>query len=124
MTEQTDAAEVAELADGFLASRLSWGTHADRWNDADWQRRFWTEVAQTLLASGWYADTLAAREAAARAEALRGILFRVETACDGYSHLMDEDVPGGVTDLAAYEQGAHDAAEAIRTTARTDGAGS
>jgi hypothetical protein len=27
---------------------------------------------------------------------------------------MDEDVPGGVVDLAAYQEGSHDAAEAIR----------
>jgi hypothetical protein len=46
--------------------------------------------------------------------ALRGATFRAEVACEGYAHLMDEDVPGGVVDLAAYQEGAHDAAEAIR----------
>lgn len=108
MTEQTDAAEV-DVRDTLLAALN------DEYGDQGWDE---------LRSLSRIVRIIAAREAAARAEALRGILFRVETACDGYSHLMDEDVPSDVTDLAAYEQGAHDAAEAIRAIARTDGAGS
>lgn len=49
------------------------------------------------------------------ADMLRGVRFRVETACDGYEHLMDEDVPGGFHhDAASYQSGAADAARAIR----------
>jgi hypothetical protein len=47
--------------------------------------------------------------------AAHGMRFRVEVACDGYSFLMDEDVPSHITDTAAYQDGAHDAAEAIRS---------
>jgi len=47
---------------------------------------------------------------------LTGMRFRVEVACEGYAHLMDEDVPSDVVDLAAYQQGAADAAQAIRDT--------
>lgn len=123
MTEKTDAAEVAELADGFLASRLSWGTHADRWNDADWQRRFWTEVAQTLLASGWYADTLAAREAAARAEALR-------EAADAWTQgawsdvMLPKPTPPAVPVIAYSNRMGDWLRDRADSIARTDGAGS
>jgi hypothetical protein len=66
------------------------------------------------LITAHVAAVLREQIAAAQAEAVRGIRFRVETACDGYAHLADEDVPGDVTDTAAYQEGAHDAAEAIR----------
>jgi hypothetical protein len=64
---------------------------------------------------------LAARDAERRrlgADAERGFRFRVEVACDGYANLMDSDVPAGISDLAAYQEGAHDAAEAIRAAAQ------
>jgi len=47
-----------------------------------------------------------------------GIRFRVETACDGYSALLDTDVPPDITFHDDYLQGAHDAAEAIRAALR------
>lgn len=53
MTEQ----DVEALAKKLRQSRLSWGTHADRWLDAEWQTEFWREAAQ--IASDWYAGRLA-----------------------------------------------------------------
>lgn len=61
------------------------------------------------------ADREAAAATKARADERRAIRWRVETACDGYENLMDEDVPGGGwTDVASYQSGAADAARAIR----------
>lgn len=44
LTGQRDAATEA-----LLTSRLTWGVHADRWGDTDWQRGFWAEAAETVL---------------------------------------------------------------------------
>ena len=55
---------------------------------------------------------------AAKQVEIEGIRFRVEVACDGYSMLMDTDVPAGVISPEDYQQGAHDAAEAIRAALR------
>lgn len=79
---------------------------------------YYRGLARAILASDW----LAAHTAAAKREGARGIRFRVEVACDGYAHLMDEDVPSDESDLAAYQQGAHDAAEAIRAVLIEGGA--
>lgn len=81
------------------------------WNNA-------YDTAQGILASDW----LAARDA--EVEQAVGLRFRVETACDGYANLMDDDVPSDCDDYS-YQQGAHDAAEAIRSVidiARAEGA--
>lgn len=38
-----------QMADAMRTSRLFYGTHADRWNDAEWQREFWAEAATVAL---------------------------------------------------------------------------
>lgn len=40
---------VERAAEALRTSRLCWGTHADRWNDQEWQRGFWTEAATVAL---------------------------------------------------------------------------
>jgi hypothetical protein len=80
------------------------------------------EMAERIAASDWLADHTAAAEARGAERGVRGVRFRVEVACGGYANLMDEDVPGDVSDLAAYQQGAHDAAEAIRAVLIEGGA--
>lgn len=44
-----DAGTVTEAVERLMRSRMTWGTHTDRWADAEWQRGFWTEVAQVVL---------------------------------------------------------------------------
>ena len=46
---QPDPALIEQAAAALLASRLTWGTHTDRWADLDWQREFWTEAATIVL---------------------------------------------------------------------------
>lgn len=46
---ENDADVVERIADALRKSRLSWGVHADRWGDVEWQRKFWTEAAEIAL---------------------------------------------------------------------------
>jgi hypothetical protein len=46
-----DPALVERVAEAMRGSRLMWGLHADRWNDVEWQKRFWTEAAGIALAT-------------------------------------------------------------------------
>lgn len=40
----------AAATEALIASRLTWGVHADRWGDVEWQRKFWAEAAKIALA--------------------------------------------------------------------------
>lgn len=46
----------AEKGTGRIAALLRaegyWGTHSDRWNDAEWQDKFWTVLAAVLVEAG------------------------------------------------------------------------
>lgn len=66
--EWTDAEREA-AAGALRKSRLTWGTHSDRWGDTPWQRDFWGEAADTVLEA--LAPFVAAREAQAAAKAWR-----------------------------------------------------
>lgn len=105
MSEQTDDVEMLAYALDLI----------DKTPRSNTYRR----QAELLLASDWLAahdaEVAAAAEAAAGERIAHGIRFNIEVACDGYAHLMDEDVPGGVYDMTSYQQGAHDAAEGIRS---------
>ena len=48
MTDENDQ-KVQAAVDTLIRSRVTWGTHADRWGDYEWQREFWTEVATVAL---------------------------------------------------------------------------
>lgn len=52
------------LAMELRGSRLFWGTHSDRWNDAEWQAGFWREVAEIALTSPTHARLVAERDEA------------------------------------------------------------
>ena len=43
---------VAEaVTEALRTSRLMWGTHADRWNDRQWQDEFWGEAGRRAAAA-------------------------------------------------------------------------
>lgn len=132
--EQTDAGtgDVEALCvlfhDAYEAAAAGAG-----WETQERSRKPWADVPEAnketmratiraILASDWLAAHTATAEARGAERGARGVRFRVEVACDGYAHLMDEDVPSNESDLAAYQQGAHDAAEAIRAVLIEGGA--
>lgn len=45
----TERDDVAAVAKALRESRLSYGTHSDRWSDPEWQQAFWTEAAEIAL---------------------------------------------------------------------------
>lgn len=61
-----------------LRTRGFWATHSDRWNDEQWQRALWTDLADGLLASPQFARLIAEAEARgierAEAQTRQGIL--------------------------------------------------
>lgn len=75
-TDQTDhrADPVQAVAEALRKSRMTWGTHSDRWADAEWQDEFWTEVAEIAVAAArpLIAAEAALTEAVSLTEALRG----------------------------------------------------
>lgn len=46
---EREALALALRQHGFYA------THADRWNDSEWQARFWSDAARAVVASDWLA---------------------------------------------------------------------
>lgn len=54
MSNEPTPKAVDALATVLRGSRLSWGTHADRWNDTEWQAAFWREAATLVCA--WFAE--------------------------------------------------------------------
>lgn len=52
-----------------------------------------TQVEADRAIAARVSDDLAAAREQGAGEALRGVRFRVETACEGYGSLMEEDVP-------------------------------
>lgn len=49
MPEDESEQKVERAAEALRTSRLTWGVHADRWGDEEWQREFWTEAATVAL---------------------------------------------------------------------------
>jgi hypothetical protein len=39
------------IANALRKSRLTWGTHSDRWTDTEWQDEFWGEAAEVAAAA-------------------------------------------------------------------------
>lgn len=55
MPDETTVAALAKVLRGCGF----WATHADRWNDAEWQDALWRTLARALLASPALAGLLA-----------------------------------------------------------------
>jgi hypothetical protein len=113
MTEQTDAAEVEALADEILAK----ADHAFPW-PGELDELIADDIAKALIASDW----LAAREAAARVEALR----EAAKDCHDEARWCEEQEMRGkpqnaVDRVLVLEKVFRQRSRAI---ARTDGAGS
>lgn len=71
---------VQAVAEALRKSRMPWGTHSDRWGDAAWQHKFWTEVAELAVAT---ARPLIERETKAEAIAtLREFARAQDTWCE------------------------------------------
>jgi hypothetical protein len=48
-TRPAEGPDREALVERLLRSRLSMGFHTDRWNDEDWQRKFWNEALDLAL---------------------------------------------------------------------------
>jgi hypothetical protein len=118
MTEQTDAAEVEALAAALFDAAFP----GERESDPYWFQAYgndWREHARRLAASDW----LAAREAAARAEALR-------EAADAWTQgawsdvMLPKPTPPAVPVIAYSNRMGDWLRDRADSIARTDGAGS
>jgi hypothetical protein len=51
VTADAPSPDVETVLAALRGSRLSWGTHSERWTDVEWQDQFWREAAEIAVAA-------------------------------------------------------------------------